>query len=121
MKTAGWNSSSEALNTDENHNNTDTLSIGTEVSNFAHSQCLDLIQAKWEYCMCESAVSGLPAAPARVAALRSALQFPVNKVQAASCKLLMLFTFLSEQRSFPVYPETTQQSTFRVFWVFLFG
>lgn len=47
--------------------------------------------------MCESAVSGLSSAPTRVAALCSVLQFPVNEVQAASCKLQMLFTFTSFQ------------------------
>lgn len=93
----GENSFRDAHNTGKNHNNTDTLSIGTEVPNFAHSQHLDQVQTQWECCMCDTADSGLPPAPTRVAALCSALQFPVNKAQAASCKLQMLFTFTSLQ------------------------
>lgn len=34
VKSMGENSSSEAYNTGKNHNNIDTLSIGTEVPNF---------------------------------------------------------------------------------------
>lgn len=97
VKTAGWNSSSETHNTGKNHNNTDTLSIGTEVPNFAHSQCLDQVQAKWEYCMHEPAVSGLSSAPTRVVALCSLGTVMLSKVQAPSCKLQMLFTFTSFQ------------------------
>lgn len=95
MKSMTENTSSGTHNTGKNHYNIDRLSIGTEVPKFAHSQHLD--QTQLQCCMCETADSGLPSAPTRAVALCSALQFPVNKVQAASCKLQMLFTFTSLQ------------------------
>lgn len=97
VPSAGWSSSSEAHNTGKIDNNTDTLSTGNEAPIFAHSQRLDQVQAKWEYCMHESAASGLPSAPTGVAPLCSVLGLPVNKVQATSCSLQILFTFTSFQ------------------------
>lgn len=110
------NSSSDTHNTGKNHNNIDRLSIGTEIPNFAHSEHLDQAQTQLECCMCETAHSGLPSAPTRAAALWSALQIPGNKVQAASCKLQLLFTFTSLQNK-----GTSQfnQEIFSSFLVFL--
>lgn len=91
------NSSSDTHNTGKKLNNTDRLSIGTEVPIFAHSQHLDQVHTQLDCCMCETAHSELPSTPTRAAAPCSALRFPVNKVQAASCKFQMLFTFTSLQ------------------------
>lgn len=117
MKTTDGNSSSDAHNTGKNHNSIDTLSIGTEVPNFAHSQHVDQVQTQWECCMCETADSGLPSAPSRVAALCSALQFPVNKVQQPAanfrCCLLSLPCRVEE------LPSLTRKYSADSFFIFL--
>lgn len=68
--------------------------------------------------MCQTADSGLNSAPTRAVALCSALEFPVNKVQAASpsCKRQMLVTFTSLQvKELPTLTRKYSTDSFLIF------
>lgn len=66
--------------------------------------------------MCQTADSGLHSAPTRAVALCSALELPVNKVQAASCKCQMLATFTSLQvKELPTLTRKYSTDSFLIF------
>lgn len=95
VNTGSWNSSSEAHNRQKSQQCWHIFHRDWS-SQLCSQSMAGLISGQWEALQVWTCSLWLPSAPSRVAALCSALHLPVNKVQVASCKSPMLFTFTSE-------------------------